>query len=101
MGGCAFRNGYLYFYFIFLYALSRLVWELTHIQNRTRAAGEEGREREGKNSGKQRHEICGRERDGAGYTVNKMTLQGFPGPCTTGTFRKEIREFEGGGFGVD
>jgi len=49
----------------------------------------------------QRHEICGRERDGAGYTVNQMTLQGFPGPCTTGTFRKEIREFEGGGFGVD
>ena len=28
-----------------------------------------------------------------GYTVNKMD--------TTGTFRKESREFEGGGFGVD
>ena len=46
----------------FVYTLSRLSWELT------REAGDEGWEREGKNSLEQRHEICGRERDGAGYT---------------------------------
>ena len=41
----------------------------------------------------QRHEeICGRERNGV-HRVNKMD--------TTGTFRKESREFEGGVFGVD
>ena len=39
-------------------------------------------------------EICGRERDGGGvHGVNKMD--------TTGTFRKENREFEGDAFGVD
>ena len=39
-------------------------------------------------------EICGRERDGVGYMgVNKMD--------TTGTFRKENREFEGRACGVD
>ena len=47
-----------------------------------------GWEREGKNTGEQRHEICGRERDGVGvHRVNKMD--------TTGTFRKESRKFEG------
>ena len=58
---------------------------------------QEGWEWEGQNSGEQRHwEICGRERDGAGngeHGVYKMDI--------TGTFRKESREFEGGGFGVD
>ena len=56
---------------------------------------QEGWEREGQNSGEQRHsEICGRERDGEGNTgVYKMD--------NTRTFRKESREFEGGGFGVD
>ena len=42
--------------------------------------GQEGKEWEGKNSGEQRHEICGRERDGAGnigYT--RCTLQGLSG----------------------
>ena len=39
-------------------------------------------------------EICGRDRDGGGvHRVNKMN--------NSGTFRKESREFEGGGFGVD
>ena len=54
---------------------------------------QEGREWEGQNSGEQRHsEICGRERDGTGNTgVYKMDI--------TGTFRKESREFEGGGLG--
>ena len=48
-----------------------------------------------KNSGEQRDdEICGRERDGGEeHEVYKMD--------TTRTFRKESREFEGGGFGVD
>ena len=39
-----------------------------------------------------REDICGRERDGVGVRgVNKMD--------TTGTFRKESREFEGGVLG--
>ena len=56
---------------------------------------QEGREREGQNSGEQRHkEICGRERDGGReHGVYKMDI--------TGTFRKESRKFEGGGFVVD
>ena len=49
---------------------------------------QEGREWEGQNSGEHRHsEISGRERDGE----YKMDI--------TGTFRKESREFEGGGLG--
>ena len=45
-----------------------------------------GQDREGQNSGEQRHyEICGRERDGE-HGVYKMDI--------TGTFRKESREFE-------
>ena len=61
-----------------------------------------GWEKEGQNSGEQRHEeICGRERDGARNMGNtRWTLQGLSGPNTIGTFRKESREFEGG-FGVD
>ena len=35
------------------------------------------------------------------HRVNKMVLHGFSGPYTTGTFRKENREFEGGGFVVE
>ena len=60
-----------------------------------RSRRQEGWEWEGQNSGEQRHEeICGRERDGVGvHGVNKMDA--------TETFRKEIREFERGGFGVD
>ena len=51
----------------------------------------------------QRHEeIGGREKDGAGNTgYTRWTLLGFSGPYTTGTFRKENSEFEGGGFVVD
>ena len=49
-------------------------------------------EREGQNSGEQRHEICGRVRGGE-HEVNKMD--------TTVTSRKESREFEGGRFVVD
>ena len=64
---------------------------------------QEGWEREGQNNGEQRHEeICGRERDGVGYTgYTRWTLQGLSGPYMTGTFRKKSREFEWGGFGVD
>ena len=53
---------------------------------------QERREREGQNSGEQRHsEICGREREGAGeHGEYKMDI--------TGTFRKENREFEGSGL---
>ena len=42
---------------------------------------QEGWEREGKNSGEQRHEeICGRERDGVGYTgQTRWTRQGVSG----------------------
>ena len=42
---------------------------------------QEGREREGQNSGEQRHyEICGRERDGTGNTgYTRWTLQGLSG----------------------
>ena len=56
---------------------------------------QEGREREGQHSGGTetfgdlwKGEGCGRE-----HGVHKMDI--------TGTFRKESREFEGGGFGVD
>ena len=38
-----------------------------HIVTR-RAGDKRGRRGKGKNSGEQRHEICGRERDRAGYT---------------------------------
>ena len=67
-------------------------------EQETRGVGE-GRK---KNSGKQTpQEICGRERDGAGYTVKRRwTLQGLSSASTTGTFRKESSEFEGGGFVV-
>jgi len=43
---------------------------------------QEGQEREGKNSGEQRHVvICGRESDGAGYTrKTRWTLQGLSVP---------------------
>ena len=53
-----------------------------------------------KNSGEQRHEeICGRERDVVGYKGKTIwTRQELSGPDTTGTFRKESREFEGGRF---
>ena len=55
---------------------------------------QEGQESKGKTVGNRHEEICGRERDWAGvHRVNKMD--------TTGTFWKESREFEGGGFGVD
>ena len=51
---------------------------------------QEWREWEGQNSGEQRHmEISGRERDGE-YKLD-----------ITRTFRKESREFKGGGLGVD
>ena len=55
---------------------------------------QEGWEREGKNNEEQKHGICGRERDRGGvHRVNKMD--------TPGTFRKESREYERDGFGVD
>ena len=55
---------------------------------------QEGREREGQNSGE---ETSGDLWNGEGWDrehkVYKMDI--------TGTFRKESREFEGGGFGLD
>jgi len=54
--------------------MSRLVQELTHKKYNEGSRRQEGREREGQNSGEQRHEeICGMEKDGAGiHGVNKM-----------------------------
>ena len=55
---------------------------------------QEWREREGQNIGEQRHlEIWKGEGWGGEHGVYKMD--------TKGTFRKESREFEAGGFGVD
>ena len=64
---------------------------------------QEWREWEGQNSGEQRHyEICGRERDGAGNTgIQDGYHEGFQDLTRQETFRKEGREFEGGGFWVD
>ena len=54
----------------------------------------EGQEREGQNSGEQTlGDLWKGEGWGGEHEVYKMD--------TTGTFRKETREFEGGGFGVD
>ena len=58
-------------------------------EQETRGAGE-GRK---KSVEQRREEICGRERDGAGYTGKQDGHYR--------AFRKESREFEGGEFGVD
>ena len=55
---------------------------------------QEGREREGQNSGEQTFGDLWKGEGWCGeHGVNKMDI--------TGTLRKESREFEGGGFGVD
>ena len=67
-------------------------------EQETRGAGE-GRK---KTVGNRCEEICGRERDGAEHTgQTRWTQQELSGPHMTGTFRKESRDFEGGGFGMD
>ena len=38
---------------------------------------------------------------GWGTQVKQDGHDGLSGPCKTGTFRKDSREFEEGGFGVD
>ena len=69
-------------------------------EQETRGAGE----------GRKKKKQCGTETSGDLWTgvgwgkvhrVNKISLQGLSGPDMTGTLRKERREFEGGGFGVD
>ena len=79
------------------------VHELTHRTYNEGSRRQDGWERNTQNSGESTHEeICGRERDGVGYTRStRWTLQGISGPYTTETFRNESMEFEGGGFGVD
>ena len=89
--------------FFFGYNVKAHMRANTQRTNNKGSRRQEGWEREGKNSWEQRHEdICGRERDVVGYTGKPIwTRQGLSGPYTAGTFRKESREFEGDGFGVD
>ena len=69
------------FFFIFVCNIEARM-RVTHRTYNKGSRRQEGQEREGKNSGEQRHEICGRDRDGVGvHRQNKMD--------TTGTFRKE------------
>ena len=80
--------------------LSRLEKELTHRnaqqgEQETRGVGEERKKTVGNRD--MRRSVEGR---GMGWGTQGK-LQGLSGPYTTGTFRKESREFEGGGFGAD
>ena len=56
--------------------MSGLVQELTHKKYNEGSRRQEGREREGQNSGEQRHEeICGMEKDGGRDTRGKQDGQ--------------------------
>ena len=70
------------------------MYESEHTERSTMGAGDKrgGRGKEKVWNSDMRRAVEGRSGVGV-HRVNKMD--------TTGTFRKESREFEGGGFGVD